>query len=358
MKEKSSDIRYVFLSVFLYFYDIVYYYFMAQKILTGIKPTSDQIHIGNYFWAARPLFDLIAKDSQNQWFFMIANMHTLTTIHDWSLMHQQTINFCRLYIALIRQYGLNEEQICIFNQASIPAHAQLSRILSCVTHMGFMERMHAYKDAVAKGKGKEFGVGTFNYPILMAGDIVLYDADIVPVWQDQKQHLEFCRDIAQRFNDHFGETLKLPDPYIDENVAVVPWIDGRKMSKSYNNFLWLLDDEKTLRKKIKQITTASLPVEAVKNPDECNVYLLSKLFTTAEEDVVLRNRYLAGGMGYGEAKEYLTEKVLAFTGEIQAIYHSLTDEEVKLIIDRGTAKALAIATAKIEEINQKVGFVL
>ena len=126
----------------------------------------------------------------------------------------------------------------------------------------------------------------------MAGDIVLYDADIVPVWQDQKQHLEFCRDIAQRFNDHFGETLKLPDPYIDENVAVVPWIDGRKMSKSYNNFLWLLDDEKTLRKKIKQITTASLPVEAVKNPDECNVYLLSKLFTTAEEDVAVSYTHL------------------------------------------------------------------
>ena len=119
-----------------------------------------------------------------------------------------------------------------------------------------------------------------------------------------------------------------------------------------------MDDEKTLRKKIKQITTASLPVEAVKNPDECNVYLLSKLFTTAEEDVVLRNRYLAGGMGYGEAKEYLTEKVLAFTGEIQTIYHSLSDEEVKAIVHRGTQKALAIATAKIEEINKKVGFVL
>lgn len=221
-----------------------------------------------------------------------------------------------------------------------------------------MERMHAYKDAVAKGKGKEFGVGTFNYPILMAGDIVLYDADIVPVGQDQKQHLEFCRDIAQRFNDHFGETLKLPDPYIDEHVAVVPWIDGRKMSKSYNNFLWLLDDEKTLRKKIKQITTASLPVEATKNPDECTVYQLSKLFTTVDEDQALRDRYLAGGMGYGEAKEYLTEKVLSFTWEIQVIYNSLTDEEVKEIIDRGTAKALALATAKIEEINQKVGFVL
>ncbi len=224
--------------------------------------------------------------------------------------------------------------------------------------MGFMERMHAYKDAVAKGKGKEFGVGTFNYPILMAGDIVLYDADIVPVGQDQKQHLEFCRDIAQRFNDYFGETLKLPDPYIDENVAIVPGIDGRKMSKSYNNFLWLLDDEKTLRKKVKQITTASLPVEASKNPDECIVYQLSKLFTTPEEDKALRDRYLAGGMGYGEAKEYLTDKLLTFTSGIQKIYHDLTDEEIIAIIDRGTKKAYDIATKKIEEINEKVGFVL
>lgn len=331
---------------------------MAQRILTGLKPTSDQIHIGNYFGAVQPLFRLIAQDSQNEWFFMIANMHTLTTVHDKSLMQQQTMNFCRLYIALIRQYGLSEDQICIFNQASIPAHAQLWWILSCITHMGFMERMHAYKDAVAKGKGKEFGVGTFNYPILMAGDIVLYDADIVPVGQDQKQHLEFCRDIAQRFNDYFGETLKLPDPYIDENVAIVPGIDGRKMSKSYNNFLWLLDDEKTLRKKVKQITTASLPVEASKNPDECIVYQLSKLFTTPEEDKALRDRYLAGGMGYGEAKEYLTDKLLTFTSGIQKIYHDLTDEEIIAIIDRGTKKAYDIATKKIEEINEKVGFVL
>lgn len=331
---------------------------MAQRILTGIKPTSTQIHIGNYFGAARPLFDLIAQDSQNEWFFMIANMHTLTTIHDGEVMREQTLNFARLYIALIRHYGLSEEQICIFNQASIPAHAQLSRILSCVTHMGFMERMHAYKDAVAKGKGKEFGVGTFNYPILMAGDIVLYDADIVPVGQDQKQHVEFCRDIAQRFNDTFGETLVIPDPSINENMAVVPGIDGRKMSKSYNNYIGLLDDEKTLRKKIKQITTASLPVDVSKNPDECTVYLLAKLFMTPEEDQQLRQRYLAWGMGYGEAKEYLTEKVLTFTWAIQTIYYALTDEEIKSIIDRGTQKALTIATAKIEEINRKVGFIL
>lgn len=141
----------------------------------------------------------------------------------------------------------------------------------------------------------------------------MYDADTVPVGQDQKQHVEFCRDIAERFNKIYGDTFKTPDVYIDPSVAVVPGIDGRKMSKSYNNYIGLLDDEKTLRKKIKQITTASLPVEASKNPDECTVYLLSKLFTTAEEDKALRERYLAGGMGYGEAKEYLAEKVLAFT---------------------------------------------
>lgn len=192
----------------------------------------------------------------------------------------------------------------------------------------------------------------------MAGDIVLYDADIVPVGQDQKQHLEFCRDIAQRFNDLFGESLKLPDPYIDQKVASVPGVDGRKMSKSYNNYIGLLDDEKTIRKKIKQITTASLPIEASKNPDECIVYQISRLFTTPQEDQILRDRYTAGGMGYGWAKDYLTEKVLAFVGGIQEIYASLSDAEVRAIIDHGTQKALHIATAKIEELNNKVGFVL
>lgn len=250
------------------------------------------------------------------------------------------------------------DQIAIYNPALIPAHAQLSWMLSCVTHMGFMERMHAYKDAVAKGKGNEVSVGTFNYPILQAADIVLYDADIVPVGQDQKQHVEFCRDIAERFNKVFGDTLRVPDVYVEESVAVVPGIDGRKMSKSYDNFIGLLDDEKTIRKKIKKITTATLPVEAPKDPDECTVYQLSKLFMTTQEDQTLRKRYLAGGMGYGEAKDYLAEKVLAFTSEIQTIYHNLTDEEVVAIIDRGTQKAYAIATKKIEEINRKVGFIL
>ncbi len=331
---------------------------MSQRILTGMKPTADQIHLGNYFWAVKPLFDLIAQDSQNEWFFMIANMHTLTTIHDGDIMRKNTIDFCRLYVALMRYYGLNEEQVCIFNQASIPAHAQLSRILSCVTHMWFMERMHAYKDAMSKGKANEVGVWTFCYPILMAGDIVLYDADVVPVWQDQKQHVEFCRDIAERFNKIFGDTFKVPNVHIGKSSAVVPWIDGRKMSKSYNNYLGLLDDEKTLRKKIKQITTASLPIEASKNPDECNVYMLTKLFLSDSEDKILRDRYLAWGMGYGEAKNYLTEKLLAFTWSVQKIYHELTDEVIISVIERGTVRASTIARMKIEEINRKVGFML
>lgn len=331
---------------------------MAKRILTWIKPSSDQIHIGNYFWAVKPLLDLIAQDSQNEWFFMIANMHTMTTVHDAAVLKKNTIAFCRLYVALLKHYGSDLNQIAIYNPALIPAHAQLSWILSCITHMWFMERMHAYKDAIAKGKASEVSVGTFNYPILQAADIVLYDADIVPVWQDQKQHVEFCRDIAERFNKVFGDILKIPDVHIEQSVSVVPGIDGRKMSKSYHNYLWLLDDEKTLRKKIKQITTASLPVEAPKDPDSCIVYQLSKLFTTVEEDIELRTRYLAGGMGYGEAKDYLAEKVLAFTWAIQKTYHDLTDEEIVAIIDRGTQKAHAIATKKIEEINQKVGFKL
>jgi tryptophanyl-tRNA synthetase len=218
--------------------------------------------------------------------------------------------------------------------------------------------MHSYKDALAKGKAGETSVGTFCYPILMAADILLYDADLVPVGKDQKQHVEYARDIAQKFNNAYGETFKIPGVYIKDEVAVVPGIDGRKMSKSYNNYIGLLDDEKTIMKKIKQIPTSTQTVEEAKNPDECNVYKICKLFLTPEEDELLRQRYLAGGLSFKEAKDYLYEKVIAFLAPIQATYATISDKEIIALLADNAKKVQVLAQQKITEVYAKIGFSL
>jgi len=184
-------------------------------------------------------------------FMFIPNMHALTALHDADKIRQYTMNALKTYIAC----GIDPKKSLIYNQAMIPAHAQLARVLQCITNMGTAERMHGYKDAINKGKAGEISVGVFTYPILMAADILLYDIDVVPVGKDQKQHVEYARDIAEKFNKLFGETFKMPEPKIDSNVATVPGIDGRKMSKSYNNYIGLMDDEKTVLKKVKLIST-------------------------------------------------------------------------------------------------------
>ena len=219
-----------------------------------------------------------------------------------------------------------------------------------------MERMHTYKEALDKGKKWEISVGTFCYPILMAADILLYDADMVPVGQDQKQHLEYARDIAQKFNREYGETFKIPSPYINKDVAVVPGIDWRKMSKSYNNYIGLLDDEKTISKKIKQISTSTQTVEESKNPDECNVYKMCKLFLTPEEDEALRKKYLAWWLSFKEAKDYLYEKVIAFLKPIQEKYTKISDKEIIDLLADNAKKLNVLAQKKIDEVYEKVGF--
>lgn len=217
-----------------------------------------------------------------------------------------------------------------------------------------MERMHAYKDAVAKGKANEISVGVFTYPILMAADILLYDTDQVPVGKDQKQHVEYARDIAEKFNKQFADFLVLPTPIIDESVATVPGIDGRKMSKSYNNYIGMLDDEAVLLKKIKLIPTDTKGIEESKYPDTCNVYNLLKLFLDAEEDTALRERYMQGPLGYKEVKDMLFAKLSAFLKPIQERYATIRDEDVLLALEKGTAQARIQATAKIAAIKEKV----
>lgn len=325
-----------------------------MRILTWVKPTDTQIHIWNYFGAIKPMMDLAEKFKDAEIFLFLANMHGFTYVHDGAQIRQNSINVLKLYAAC----GVDLKRFIIYNPAEIPWHAQLNRALTCITHMWFMERMHSYKEALDKGKAKEISVGTFCYPILMAADILLYNADIVPVGRDQKQHLEFARDIGAKFNALFGETFKIPEPYIQKDVGLIMGVDGRKMSKSYNNYIWLLDDEKTILKKVKQIPTNTQTIEEPKNPDECNVYTICKLFITTKEDEVLRKRYQAGGLSYKDAKEYLYEKIIAFLTPIQEKFTKISDQEIIALLEKNTKIVQKISEKKIKEVYKKIGFSL
>lgn len=282
----------------------------------------------------------------------LANLHSLTVLHDPKKIHTYSLNAIKMYLAC----GLDPQKAIIYNQAQLPAHAELSWILSCITNMGTAERMHAYKDAIGKWKAGEMSVGVFTYPILMAADILLYDANQVPVGKDQKQHVEYARDIAEKFNRLFGDTFVIPEPLIDQNVATIPGIDGRKMSKSYNNYIGLFDEKATVQKKIKLIPTWSEWIEDPKNPDSCNVYKILKLFLQVDENNALRKRYTDGGLGYKELKDMLFEKIRAFLQPIQNRFSQISDDEVRSILAEGTQKARIISEKKIELIKQKLWF--
>jgi len=298
------------------------------------------------------MIDLWKENPDSEFFLFLANMHGFTQIHNQQEMRENSIMALKLYLAC----GADAKQFKIYNPGDVPGHAQLNWVLTCITHMWFMERMHSYKEALDKWKAKEISVWVFCYPILMAADILLYDADVVPVGKDQKQHVEYARDIAQKFNKNFWETFKLPQPKINPDLWLIPWIDGRKMSKSYNNYIWLLDDEKTILKRIKQIPTDTKTVEEPKNPDECNVYNLTKLFLTPEEDQELRKKYQAGGLSYKDAKEYCFQKIMAFLTPIQQKYNKISDQEVMDLLTKNAKYVNKIAQKKIDDVYNKIWF--
>ena len=324
-----------------------------KRVLTGIKPTGEQLHLGNYFWAIQPML-AFTQQSDIETFMFIANLHALTEFHDSVGIRENTITTVKTYLAC----GFDPQKVHIYNQADIPAHTELMRVLACVTNIGFMKRMHAYKAAVDLGKDEEISVGTFNYPILMAADILMYDPHYVPVGKDQKQHVEYARDIAQKFNHMFGETFRLPEPFINEAVATVPGIDGRKMSKSYNNYIGLFDDPELIRKKVARIPTAAIPIEAPKDPDVCNVFALYKLFLDEQQEQKLRQRYLAGGLSYKDLKAELSEQIISFVAPLQECYAALDDAYVLEILKKGAEAVRPIAEQKVQEVYEKVGFKL
>lgn len=325
-----------------------------MRFLTWLKPTWYSLHIWNYFGSIKSMLKFANENPNAEFFLFLANMHWFTQVQDPEEIKKNSYMILKTYIAC----GADPKKFIMYNPADIPWHAQLNWVLTCITHMWFMERMHSYKEAVDKWNEKEISVWTFCYPILMAADILLYDANFVPCGKDQKQHVEYARDIAEKFNKKYGDIFTLPEPRIDQNLWIIVGTDWRKMSKSYNNTIWLLDDEETVLKKIKKIPTWSQTVEESKNPDECNIYNLCKLFLTPEEDSALRTRYLAGWLSYKESKDYLYEKMMAFLTPIQEKYNQISDQEISDMLANSKNIVSEIAEKKIAEVYNKIWFKL
>ena len=268
-----------------------------MRILSGIQP-SGKLHLGNYFGMMKPALQL---QERGETFLFIANYHALTTVSDPVRLREDTYEVALDFLAC----GLDPKRTVFFRQSDVPEVTELTWLLSTITPMGLLERCHSYKDKLAKGIAPMHGL--FAYPVLMAADILIYQSNVVPVGRDQKQHVEVTRDIAIKFNNQYGTVFTIPEPSIQEDVAVVPGLDGQKMSKSYGNTIELFGDPKETKARIARIVTDSTPLEAPKNPDTCNIFALYKLFATPEEREALAAKYRAGNFGYGHAKKALLE---------------------------------------------------
>ena len=317
-----------------------------MRILTGIQP-SGKLHWGNYFGAMKSMFDLQAKGEDM--FMFIANFHAMTTVRDGVALRSSTRELALDYLAC----GLDPEKTVVYRQSDVPEVQELAWYLSCLTPMGLLERCHSYKDKMAHGF--EATHGLFAYPVLMAADILIMNADLVPVGKDQKQHLEVTRDLAQKFNNAYGETFKLPDAYIPDSVATIPGTDGQKMSKSYHNTIELFDV--SVKKKVMGIVTDSQPMEAKKEPEGNSIYELYKLFATPDEVAAMAEAFRAGGYGYGNAKKALLEAYHRLFDPFKERREELAKDPDSLedILRAGAAKARAAAAPVMEKVRRSVG---
>ncbi|RMF60589.1 MAG: tryptophan--tRNA ligase [Calditrichaeota bacterium] len=321
----------------------------GKRILSGIQP-SGVLHIGNYFGAIR---QHIALQEDNQCYYFVANYHAMTTIHDKDELTQNTLMVALDYLAL----GLNPQKAVLFVQSDVPEVTELAWMLSTITPMGLLERAHAYKDKLAKGISPNHGL--FAYPVLMAADILIYDSHLVPVGKDQKQHVEMTRDMAEKFNSLYGEVLTIPDALILPEVAVVPGIDGQKMSKSYGNTIEIFCDYKTLKSRVMSIVTDSTPLEAPKDPDNSTIIDLYKLFASAEEVEAMRQKFLAGGYGYGHAKKELLEKIWNYFEPYRKKREELAAnmDYVHQVLREGAFKARESAEQVMDRVRKAAGVV-
>ncbi len=324
--------------------------------LTGIKPSGTP-HIGNYLGMIQPALEL--ADTYDAYYF-IADYHALTTVRDPKEMRENSYELTATFLAL----GMDPEKVVFFRQSDIPEIFELTWILSCFTGKGLLNRAHAYKAAVDKnieaGEDPDAGInaGLYSYPTLMAADILLYGSHIVPVGKDQKQHVEMTRDMAQAVNFAYEQDVfVIPDPVIREEVAIIPGIDGRKMSKSYDNVIPIFSPAKQQRKRIMQIVTDSRPIEEPKNPDEDNVYNIYKYFATPEQDEAMRKKYLAGGFGYGEVKQALFELLEERFGEAREKYDAYmrNPKQLEEVLMAGARKARIKGAKAMKRARKAVG---
>ena len=318
-----------------------------MRILSGIQP-SGKLHIGNYFGMMRPALELQQKGEA---FLFIADYHALTSVTDADALRQGVRDVALDFLAC----GLDPARTAFYRQSDLPEVHELAWLLSNVTPLALLERCHSYKDKLAKGIAPNHGL--LAYPVLMAADILIVQSNVVPVGKDQKQHVEVTRDLAIKFNLAFGETFTIPEPQISEDVAVVPGLDGQKMSKSYGNTIEIFGDLKATRKRIMSIVTDSKPLEAPKDPDTCNVFQLFKLFATPAQQADLAARYRAGGLGYGTAKKELADLFEAYFAPLRAKRAELAanPKYVEDVLQAGAAKARTLARATLQQARRAVG---
>ncbi|MDP4008440.1 MAG: tryptophan--tRNA ligase [Candidatus Peregrinibacteria bacterium] len=325
-----------------------------QRILSGIQP-SGVPHLGNYFGAMKQNVDM-GNNPEFESFIFMADMHALTTVKDPAKLKEYTLFLALDYLAL----GLDPSKTVFFRQSDVPAHTELAWILACLTPHGLLERAHSWKDAQNKGV-KDTTAGLFIYPVLMAADILLYKPSLVPVGKDQKQHLEIARDIATKFNNQYCKADKplfgLPEEFTPKEVAIVPGSDGRKMSKSYGNTIEFFAEEGILKKQVMGIVTDSKGVEEKKDPSTCNVYQIFKLFLNETERKDLADKYKNGGLGYGEVKKMLLERIMDYFGPYRKKRVELEKnlDYIKSVLNEGADKANEFANKTLEEVKIAVG---
>ena len=319
---------------------------MKKRLLSGVKPTGT-IHIGNYFGAIKQFVDL---QDEYECFIFIADLHALNQIKDPKELKNLILETAKTYLSV----GLDPNKVTLYRQSDIPEVTELTWIFNSLTPVSLLNKAHAFKDAKVKQSNPNMGL--FDYPILMAADILMYDADVVPVGKDQTQHLEIARQTASTFNRLYGQTFKLPETILNKETAIVKGMDGQKMSKSYNNTIELFEPEESIKKKIMAIVTDSKGASEPKDPDTCNIFELHKLFSRHVLDEI-KKRYIEGSISYKESKEMLIENILKYLSEMRENKKKLDDNPkyVMDILEKGRLKVEPLAHKKMQEVREKIG---
>ncbi|HUH26536.1 MAG TPA: tryptophan--tRNA ligase [Flavobacterium sp.] len=320
------------------------------KVLTGVQSTGTP-HLGNLLGAILPAIEM-ANDPKNESSLFIADLHSATQIKDAKTLKENTYSVAATWLAC----GLNTDRVTFYKQSSVPQTCELTWYLSCFFPFQRLTLAHSFKDKASYLEN--VNAGLFTYPMLMAADILLYDAEIIPVGKDQLQHIEITRDVATRFNHQMGDTFVMPEAKISEEIMTVPGTDGEKMSKSRNNFINIFEDDKKLRKQIMNIVTDATPLEDPKNPDTCNVFGLYKLLASPDEITQMRANYEAGNYGYGHAKQALFELICEKFKDIREKYNYYMShlDEVDRFLNEGASKAAVTANATLQRVREKLGY--